>query len=169
MHGKQQGKGCILLFPITLDFPHSVMSKNDLFESRILSYTHDAQALLTPSQKSAPSSCLCVPSPVSHITTCQPLPVACQCLCCTTDVLRNISRGKSGSNILTVAHTYTYSRNAITSSFSYISSMFFRAPTLPRKQHPGLLWDFLTSAGFHKVATVNAVSISTAEQHQLLG
>lgn len=146
-----------------LDFPHSAMSQNYLFESGVLSYMHGAKSLLT-TQKSASSVCLCVPSSMNYIITCQPLP-----MCCTIDILGNNSRGKSGACALTVAHTYTYSRSSITSTFSNIFSMFSRAPTLPKKQHPGLLWDFLTSAGFNEVATVNRVSISTAKHCQLLG
>lgn len=131
--GRQKNFGFLSL--ITLDFPLSAMSQNYL---KVESFpTHSAKSLLTPSQKSTSSVCLWVPFSMNHIITCQPLPVVCQYLYCTTDVLRNISRRKSGACVLTVAHTYTYCRNSITSSFSNISSTFFRAPTLPKKQHPG--------------------------------
>jgi len=106
--GKIKTKKCIFLSLITLDFPLSAISQNYLFENGVLSCTHAAKSLLTPSQKSASSVSLRVPFSMNYIITCQPLPVVCQWLCCTTDILRNISRGKHGACIMAVAHIYTY-------------------------------------------------------------
>lgn len=136
--GKGRPKKKEFFFSHNIRFPHSALSQNHLFESGVLSYTHGAKGLLIPSRKSASSVCLQVPSSVKHTTTCQPFPVI--CLCCTTDVVKDISGVKSGACVLTVAHTYTYSRNSITSSFSRISYMFFRISTLPKKQWLGYSW-----------------------------
>lgn len=130
-------KKCIFISFLTLDFPHSAKSQDDLLESRVLSYTHGAKTLLTPSQKSLSSVCLWVPASVNHIIAHQR--GVCQCLCCTADVLRDFSRGKTGACVLRVAHTYTYSRKSIIPSFSNISAIVFRSPALPKKQGLGLL------------------------------
>lgn len=106
--GKRKTKNFIFLSLITLDFPHSAVSQNYLFESGVLFYTYGAKSLLTPSKKSASSVCLWIPSSLNHVITCQPLPAVCQCLCCTIALLRNISRGKSRLCVLTVAHTYIH-------------------------------------------------------------
>lgn len=169
--GKRRQKKYLLSL-IPWDFLQSAMSVNYLFESKSF-LRHSTKFLLKPSQKSASSVCLWAPSSVNHTTTCQPLPKVPASALQEVRILllhepRNILGVIGERSMCPDICPYTYSGNSITSSFSNISSMFFRAPALPRMGCPGLLWNFLTSAGFHKVSAVNGVSISTAEQHQLL-